>query len=393
MWLPDFDWTFFPLPEPLKLTVLPSRGVEQTPSGAPLCTGFHLRWTYPPELWWPAGGFVVDRRLTSEGEFREPGPWETVATLHPPTHSRTRAEALVEARRRHNESLAGTIAPLRGVNITWLVDVLRAGGGLINTGRVAIDRSQLLVLAALDPDIARILGVGYIDAAVPPGAAVDYRVTGHWGTAEWPWHTRRITSVSDAAGIGDDMAIHTVRGMRDDAGGANHIDLIGPANLPLDIELFAETRALSLDIRSTLTADWRVVATSAAGREVPVTVAVESDRLNIVSGVAPCSSVSISQASWSPASWTLSAIRRRRRSGPIGNPVTQVVTAPFVAPAMALIYPERIRAEGDSGPPHAGPRLTRPPVATKIDLHTGETPDDPNIAPLVLVERVGQPLP
>ncbi|HEX2515997.1 MAG TPA: hypothetical protein VH257_14920, partial [Chloroflexota bacterium] len=49
---------------------------------------------------------------------------------------------------------------------------------------------QLLLLAALDPAIARILGLYYLDASAAPGTVYDYKVVGHWsarGAVDHAW--------------------------------------------------------------------------------------------------------------------------------------------------------------------------------------------------------------
>jgi hypothetical protein len=56
--------------------------------------------------------------------------------------------------------------------------------------RFLVQPVELLVLAALDPAVARMLGLYYLDTSAAPGTAYDYRIVGHWtapGAADHAW--------------------------------------------------------------------------------------------------------------------------------------------------------------------------------------------------------------
>ena len=72
---------------PLELIALPADGWETQFDEMPLAPGIHLRWSFWPELGWPAGGFEVKRRYWAEGEFLDRLPelnWERIVLLARP---------------------------------------------------------------------------------------------------------------------------------------------------------------------------------------------------------------------------------------------------------------------------------------------------------------------
>src|SRR6202034_1703916 len=65
---------------------------------------------------------------------------------------------------------------------------LLANGGLspspagANAPDLGLHLMQLLLLLALDPYFARVLGVYFVDQDAKPGVAYDYCITGYWGS-------------------------------------------------------------------------------------------------------------------------------------------------------------------------------------------------------------------
>src|SRR5262245_46321487 len=130
-----------------------------------------------------AGFFALCRTLVSDGAD---GNWEPLATLELPRNWSEAAGRLTEAEQ-------GRLEP-EFPRLTKVIDLLGSRGRRYTAvdapapvPRFAVQRVELLSLAALDPAIARLLGLGYLDTTADRGVAYDYRLLGDWSRDGLDW--------------------------------------------------------------------------------------------------------------------------------------------------------------------------------------------------------------
>ncbi|HET7696935.1 MAG TPA: hypothetical protein VFK57_14575, partial [Vicinamibacterales bacterium] len=176
------------------LTLLPTPGGEAQANGSSTAPGVHLRWAFEPELGFPPQGFVVERRLYSIFEFPPARPlaWQVLphGTLASPlsTDRNTLRARMVGGAPshvvRHVDAHLGSLLQL----FEQAAAVPPVGSTPVHGGGVRTDLRplEMLLLGALDPILARGLGLYLIDGSLRAGVPADYRVTGKWGAIPWP---------------------------------------------------------------------------------------------------------------------------------------------------------------------------------------------------------------
>jgi len=188
---------------PLDLLALPADGAEAGFDGVPLAPGVHLRWSFWPELSWPAAGFEVQRRYWHTGEFTNvsPQPWATIALLNLPSTTDGGVTALRRARTVASGLVTSMFEPDAASLLRLVELVRRRTPAFVDAARgsshVRLRALDVLLLAALDPYVARAIGLAYIDGQVPTTPA-DYRVIGHWGAGTCEWHETNLAVLGPA---------------------------------------------------------------------------------------------------------------------------------------------------------------------------------------------------
>lgn len=183
------------------LTALQSDGSKILFDGAPMLPGIHLRSAFLPEMGFPSGGFHIERRFYPSGiEFpwaADQG-WETLTIVQSPHQLRAppprRFDDVILDRLRTGlgsafaEYYRGDVWNVLGLVQTLHRQQSQQEATIESPGRsrTQVRILDLLLLASLDPNIARLLSLYYIDGSVLPGTPVDYRVMGLWARPEWP---------------------------------------------------------------------------------------------------------------------------------------------------------------------------------------------------------------
>lgn len=171
--------------------------------GLPVLEGNHLRWTFNPEMGFPKDGFTISRftqapqdlvlsHLSVNQPF-DPETWTTHINL-PSSHEEAMERIRIgsdgdELVNRFNEG---------GVELLQLVEQLRdptssehmydryVSGAESASLKSGVKVMDALLLASVDPYIARMLGVYIVDRYADPSQKYYYRVTGHWGDLTFP---------------------------------------------------------------------------------------------------------------------------------------------------------------------------------------------------------------
>jgi hypothetical protein len=218
------------------------------------------------------------------------------------------------------------------------------------SGPLSLQALDVLFMASLDPYIARILGLYWIDTTIPPGKPVAYRIVGHWdgsaGPGLWPEHTINFQRASGREIARGFLEIEGVRMQSDRAmalivaeegveeGDTERLrlELTGVGSLKLRLVLPHPVQEVGLAIehytkRETRwvrslpdTPRWSVDALGPAGDVAlrPIQRFVEG--LNIqTEGEQAFERLDLSEDSTPETRWVLSAIFYRERKGSIGD--------------------------------------------------------------------------
>ncbi len=187
----------------LSLTILQGRNSTVLYDQAPMITGNHLRWSFNPELGFPPGGFTISRGDPTWGEFEPDNPgsegvppfnfnWEkkiglptkVLIALNRITGHAQQAEIL----RRYQPHLFEIIHLLEQLldDSDPLPMHLRT---MSNPHQGPLSRMRIMdiiLMACLDPYIARIMGLYFIDREADPSKRYAYKITGHWEAKTFP---------------------------------------------------------------------------------------------------------------------------------------------------------------------------------------------------------------
>lgn len=326
----------------LSLTGIVSQGSEVLFDGSAIAPGYHLRWSFLPELGFPLGGFKVERRLYG-GEFKQPVSWDLLtpqALTLPKLSGRETTRQLADILRmlfsRIGTSTSAEFIEHYRTNADELVALL---GNLSNSGGYSsaiapgsrrpslnLSTQDLLLLASLDPYIARILGLYFIDGSVLPGSPVDYQVKGLWGDTRWPRHTIIFDAIAPAAvstghfwagelQLFSSLAVSSIKD-----GDSRVLKLEGVRGSLFRILFPYSVMEVNLKFSEADGAtEWRVRATNDAGQEITrVLTAIPNERTLEIRSNQAFRLIDISPLSQPKTSYLLS-ISYRRNSGRIGE--------------------------------------------------------------------------
>lgn len=167
--------------------------------------GNHLRWSFNAEMGFPPDGFTLSRAIWN--------PQFNFGNNHPITHvlptpsfdwevklnlPRTPAEALNRIRQ------GFTIPELNGRFNNPAIELVETAAQLTDVGnplhqylqffepneesglKTKLRKMDTLLLAALDPYLARMMGLYFIDNSADSGQTYLYKITGHWGDNIFP---------------------------------------------------------------------------------------------------------------------------------------------------------------------------------------------------------------
>ena len=363
----------------VSLIGLVSDGAEIGFDGAAIAPGVHLRWSFQSELGFPRHGFKLERRVY-QGEIPQPGEWQSLPSDemalqlaggieqldllssifgYPENGNVDRFGAAATALKFALPRLSGQE---RSAQLTALISVLLnrltiltsiyvdehykarlrdlisllrnlEGGGTLAGGdgkqhrpQTRLETIDLLLLASLDPYIARLLGLYYIDGEILPGSPVDYRVTSLWGNASWPEHLISFESVSPHFVSAGHLQIEEAEILleldatlvKDES--STRLSLSGRGlsarfifhNLAQVIE-FEFTDPLSRE-------DWHIETSDVDNRPVRLASAPEyEDRFIRIRTSTPCQHLSLTLNGANDTVWQLRNIRYRQGIGSIGN--------------------------------------------------------------------------
>lgn len=165
-------------------------GDEKTYDGLPLPAGVHLRWAYVTDLGFPPQGVRIQRMdVAFTDEFNRlswTGNWQDITSVRPcPTADFARNIV-------HRVGGFG-FCRREYIELPELTEELRrleaAGPAAIDdwtddpAGRaLRLRRFDLILLALLDPQLARVGGMAWIDLGIAPVQPVAYRLSGTWPT-------------------------------------------------------------------------------------------------------------------------------------------------------------------------------------------------------------------
>ena len=150
--------------------------------------GIHLRWSFYKDLGFPRNGFTIERKLPQYH-------WKRVCHINLP-ESPNEAFSRIES---SASSPIGNILIYRS-GVRGLIEILRylrdetielpmhlrnLEDESSNTD-VIIKALDAISMACLDPYIARMVGLYWIDRDVQHPYQYYYRITGHWDAVEWP---------------------------------------------------------------------------------------------------------------------------------------------------------------------------------------------------------------
>lgn len=153
--------------------------------GLPIQQGVHLYWSWHRRLPYPLGGFTV-----TKGE----NPPELVARLPVPANPETALRRLnthpdyTILRDRFSDTASDVHALL--AELTRPPDPYARQQRLLpdmgDRSTIRMTLQNALLMGCLDPYIARMAGVSFLDPTAPGGHLGSYRVIGHWGGEYWP---------------------------------------------------------------------------------------------------------------------------------------------------------------------------------------------------------------
>lgn len=202
--------------------------------------GVHLRWAFRYGLPFPEGGFDLYRRSSGSGSWMKindapihpaliwtdgapaPGPmWggRAVDRLHPSRWSHFQGQhfddlvamlgrapyaPLYFVQEPADPTLPQPASPYasRADRDAYLATYYAAGTDAqpaIPLAQWQIEPMQALNITALDPDIARLLGLSYIDTTADPATEYDYRIEGHWSDGDRQYTATEISKARTAA--------------------------------------------------------------------------------------------------------------------------------------------------------------------------------------------------
>ncbi len=350
----------------LDVIALPTEGIEPGFNRMPMIPGVHLRWSFRADLGFPANGFQIHRRLYRYpgGDIPTPpvpGEWELIHTVLPPASlvaTTGLSDSVIAARvLEHLKSVQLDAAvSLYRTQAQDLVRILRdlenvAGDVPIHQRRLAPDSGgspfrirtmDALFLASLDPFIARMLGLYWIDGAVPPGRRADYRVVGLWGATPFPVNDvdfRRAARRGVASGsleLDAGVDLFSERSLTLDDAGTLHA--VGAPGLELRLSFARPVQQVELLIEhSESSPEWRAFAQSET---------IISGRLDLTSAIqripgglriqhaTPFNRIAIQDVSANPLThWRVQGFRFKESTANIGN----VAAETSVNPSAALI--------------------------------------------------------
>lgn len=406
----------------LDLVALPAEGIEPGFDGIPLLPGVHLRWAFRPDLGFPSGGFQIHRRVYqfSWGDIPTPpvvGEWEHVRTVLPPASLVMAGSSDDAIAKRIHESLRSARAPgtfeAYRARIPECIRLLRqlAGDGgrdgqpgferrlVHEDGRsspVSIRVLDALLLAAMDPYIARMLGLYWIDAGIPPGRRVDYRITGLWGATPYPefrYSFERVPREQLATGdfMCDDVHVFTERSATLDETLA--LRLQGAPGLELRLTFPWPVEEVRLAISHSEAAPrwraWGQDETLVSGA-LDLTGRVEAveDGIRIRSDRPFQRLVLTDESDARLTSWTLRGFRHREKTAPIGRveAVTTLNATPDKPddPPPAPIGVAAVRVESRAAPPGLDANGQVPPTASRVEIRVDAAAGDSAYSPVRL---------
>jgi len=199
--------------------------------------GAHLRWAFRSALEFPAGGFDLFRRPSSGGAWTKlnaqpiypvnafsdaspaPGPmWQrrVVDRLHPSRWShfegapftglqdmlgRTAYSMLFFVQAPDDPTVPQPTSPydsqadLDSYLRTYYAyyEHERPDEPAAPLAQWRIRPIEALMIAAIDPEIARMLGLLYVDRTADPNIEYDYRIVGHWSDRDRSWIVARLS--------------------------------------------------------------------------------------------------------------------------------------------------------------------------------------------------------
>jgi hypothetical protein len=202
-------------------------------------SGAHLRWAFRYGLDFPENGFDLYRRESSGGAWAKlnaqpiypvnafqdaapaPGPmWQrrAVDRLHPSRWSHFQGTPFTELQDMLARPHYGTLyfvqqpddatmpQPVSPYTSQAALDAYLAAYNAAGTpDHPAVPLAQwhlkpieALLITALDPEMARLLGLLYIDRTADPGIEYDYRVVGHWTGIDRSWTVEKLSKPNTA---------------------------------------------------------------------------------------------------------------------------------------------------------------------------------------------------
>lgn len=333
----------------LDLIALPADGSEPGFDGMPLAPGVHLRWSFWPELGWPAGGFEVQRQHWRRDEFTNlyPTAWRKVASLDLPSPGGDVDAAILRRARTASSGLTTSMHKLELYSLRRLIQLIRPRTQAIidaarGTTHVRLPALDALLLAALDPYVARAIGLAFIDGEIAPTTPVDYRVIGRWSTMTCAWHETEFARLGPADLGGRVAAASACKWWSDRArslspatGTPTALQLDGLGRLTLRVWFEVSALEIELELEAPTAAEaasrFRITGRSGEMRlsttSTPkLTVATSGTTLRIL---APpdrlLDELEIADSQAAFTSWRISKFRHRRFSGEIGDQMSQIV--------------------------------------------------------------------
>lgn len=369
----------------------------------PIEAGIHLRWSFRPDLGFPKGGFRLYRRgyIVNPNEFDEnqvipESSWTQITQVTLPIYSPSDYPApgapfpneAAEAFRRIAERYTGEFLEHYRSEVAKLISILHqltSAGAIPSHQRLLEgsrgDRSNIraldaVLLSGLDPYLARVLGLYWIDSSVSPGKPVDYRLEGLWNSQEYP---RIAVSFSQASPDTLQKGDFTVDGVRllsarqltlkqpKLSSPPIALRLEGSRDLPLRIIFPRPVQEVEFRLNIASTSGWRVEATSPEGealRVIPTrtnsgTLLIQESRR----------SIQRLHLFGNDGLWELSGFNYRERLGTIGILEAETYWKDFVNPsASAIVTPQILRLKQTSVPPTLNDEGRMPPTSAHVEL-------------------------
>lgn len=200
----------------LSLVALPTDGAVTAFDGLRLSHGVHLRWSFRRNLGFPAGGFTIFRDGTEVAAINLAFDLDTAVS-----HLVSDPAQFEKLQKRYKDSADGIVELLNLLtdpsdNTPTHLRPLPALAGT-QAEKITLYALDALLLASLDPYIARMLGLYWIDTEVTlpqPEEYVEYTVVGYWEDRPWPLHVRDLTRLSSRNFTGPDYSELDVDGVR-----------------------------------------------------------------------------------------------------------------------------------------------------------------------------------